>query len=176
MTRQKIASIIFFIMPFAFAWVLIGQIIQSQLTTDKLLRITGIVDTTIEVATYRHKSNRKDHELRIFLRDTSEYFRFMDIYNYDRFRNRIKQGDAAEIYIRPKWLVPLGLGYRNDIFQMSINGQIIFDISQTHRNSNGIIIVSIIAIPLFIFLGQWTRRKARQKKSSRQHEVWQKTG
>ena len=58
------------------------------------------------------------------------------------------------IYIRPKWLVPLGLGYRNDVFQMTIKGQTIFEVSQTHKNETGIIIVSIIAIPFFIFIGQ----------------------
>jgi hypothetical protein len=62
------------------------------------------------------------------------------------------------------WLVPFGLGYRNDIFQLTINGQTIFDISETHKNENGIIIVSIIAIPLFILLGLWGGRKAREKK------------
>ena len=87
----------------------------------------------------------------------------MDVYKHQRFRGQIVNGDTAEIYIRPKWLVPLGLGYRNDVLQMNINGQTIFDVSQTHRNENGIIIISIIAIPLFIFLGRWTKRKAQQK-------------
>ena len=153
-------------MPFVFAWVLVGQILQSRLSVDKLIKVTGIIKDTKEVATHVRKRlfyTHKDIELRIYLKDTSEYFRLMDVYKYQRFRGQIANGDTAEIYIRPKWLVPLGLGYRNDVFQMDINGQTIFDVSQTNRNENGIIIVSIIAIPLFIFLGQWTKRKARQK-------------
>jgi hypothetical protein len=52
MTRQKIASFVFFIMPFAFAWVLVGQILQSRLTVDKLIKVTGIIKNTEEVATH----------------------------------------------------------------------------------------------------------------------------
>jgi len=164
MTRAIFGQYISYLAVLGFSWVLIGQIIQSHLTTERLIKISGTIDTTIEVATYRPKSNRKDHELRIFLNDTTEYFRFMDIYKYDRFRGRIHRGDTAEIYIRPKWLVPLGMGYRNDIFQMALNGQTIFNVSQTKRNTNGIIILSIIAIPLFIFLGQLNKRKVRNLK------------
>ena len=166
MTRKKIAPIICFIMPFFFSWVLVGQVIQSQLTVDNLVRVTGLIDSTKEVATHVRKrlfSTHKDLELRIYLKDTSEYFRIMDVYKYPRFRGQIVNGDTAEIYIRPKWLVPLGLGYRNDVFQMAINRQTIFEVSQTQRNEKGIIIVSLIAIPLFIFLGGWTRRKVRQQ-------------
>ena len=153
-------------MPFVFAWVLVGQIVQSRLSVDKLIKVTGIITGTKEVATNVRKKlfyTHKDLELRIYLKDTSEYFRIMDVYKYPRFRGQIKNGDTAEIYIRPKWLVPLGLGYRNDVFQLNVNGQTIFDISGTHRNENAIIIVSIIAIASFIFLGQWTRRKAQRK-------------
>lgn len=166
MTRQKLASIIFFVMPFVFTWVLVGQILQSRLTLDKLIKVAGIVEGTKEVTTHVRKRlfyTHKDVELRIYLKDTSEYFRIMDVYKYQRFGRQIVYGDTAEIYIRPKWLVPLGLGYRNDVFQLNINGQTVFGISETHKNENGIIIVSIIAIPLFILLGQWTKRKAQQK-------------
>jgi hypothetical protein len=174
MTREKIASIIFFIMPFVFAWVLVGQIVQLQLTVDRLIKVTGIVEGTREVATNVRKrlfNKHKDLELRIYLKDTSEYFRVMDIYKYSRFRGQIGNGDTAEIYIRPKWLVPLGLGYRNDVFQLNINGQTIFDVSETHRNEKRIIIVSIIATPLFILLGLWTRRKARKKEKQKEKIV-----
>jgi hypothetical protein len=167
MTRQKVASIIFFIMPLLFAWVLVGQIIQSGLTVDKLIKVTGIVENTKEVTSHVKKGllyTHKDVELRIYLKDTTEYFRIMDVYRYQRFRGQLLNGDTAEIYIRPKWLVAYGLGYRNDIFHLTINGKTIFDISETHKNENGIVIVSIIAIPLFILLGLWTKRKARDKK------------
>ena len=140
-------------------WVLVGQLVQSNLTTSKLVKIDGLIDKTIEVATPRPKSKRKDYELRIFLQDTAEYFRFMDIYKYQRFVGQIHNGDTAQIYIRPKWLIPLGMGYRNDIFQMTINGKTIFDISQTRRNTSGIIVVALIAIPFFILLGIYIRRK-----------------
>ena len=82
----------------------------------------------------------------------------MDIYKYNEFRGQIHSGDSTTIYIRPKWLVPLGLGYKNDIFQMTVNGQTIFEVSQTKRNANGIIIVCLIFIPLFIFLGQYAKQ------------------
>src|SRR5206468_10706646 len=99
MTREKIASIIFFIMPFIFAWVLVGQIIQSQLTVDKLIKVTGIIEGTQEVATHVTKKlfyTSKDLELRIYLKDTSEYYRIMDVYKYPRFRGQIGTGDTAE--------------------------------------------------------------------------------
>ena len=83
----------------------------------------------------------------------------MDVYKYNSFRKQINKGDKAEIFIRPKWLVPLGMGHGNDIFQMTINGKTIFDISQTKKNSGGIILVALIAIPGFIFLGQYIKRK-----------------
>ena len=140
-------------------WVLVGQLIQSNMSISELVKIDGLIDKTIQVATPRPKSKRKDYELRIFLQDTTEYFRLMDIYKYQNFRGQIHNGDTAEIYIRPKWLVTLGMGYRNDIFQMTINGKTIFDISQTKRNTKGIIVVALIAIPFFIFLGLYIRRK-----------------
>ena len=139
--------------------VLVGQSIQYTMTTKILTKIDGIIDTTIEVKKKKRKSRRFDYELRIFLQDTTEYFRFMDIYNYNSFRNQINNGGKAEIFVRPKWLVPLGMGHRNDIFQMSINGKIIFDISQTKKNSGGIILLSLIAIPGFILLGRYLKRK-----------------
>ena len=73
MTRQKIASLIFFIMPILFVWVLVGQILQSRLTVDKLIKVTGIVEDSKEVATYVRKRlfyTHKDVELRIYLKDT----------------------------------------------------------------------------------------------------------
>ena len=157
-------------MSIAFAWVVVGQVIQAQLTVDKLVKVTGIVDDTKEIETHVRKKlfyTHKDVELRIYLKDTSEYFRIMDVYQYKRFREQIKRGDTAEIYIRPKWLVPLGLGYKNDVFQLNINGQIIFDISETHRNENQIIILSVIVIPLCIFLGLWAKRKGLVKERQR---------
>lgn len=129
------------------------------MTTKTLTKIEGIVDTTVEVGRKVYKSRKKSYELRIFLKDTSEYFRFMEFYNYRKFRWKIHRGDTAEIYIRPKWLVPLGMGYRNDIFQMTINGKSVFDISQTRKNSGGIIIVVLIGIPIVIFIGQYIGRK-----------------
>lgn len=140
-------------------WVLIGQTIQCNMTTKTLTKVEGIIDTTIEVGKRKGKSNLKTYELRILLQDTSEYFRFMEIYKYNSFRGQIHWGDTAEIYIRPKWLVPLGMGYRNDVFQLTLNGKRIFDISQTRKNSRRIIIVALIAIPGFVFLGRTIKRK-----------------
>lgn len=140
-------------------WVLVGQTIQYTMTTNILTKVEGTIDTTIEVKKEKRKSSRFDYELRIFLQDTSEYFRIMDIYKYRSFREQISTGDKTEIYVRPKWLVPLGMGYRNDVFHMTINGNIIFDISKTRNNSGGIIILSILTIPFFIFLGRYIERK-----------------
>jgi len=140
-------------------WVLVGQTIQYTMTTKILTKVEGIIEETIEVKKKKRKSRRFDYELRIFLQDTSEYFRLMDIYKYRSFREQISKGDTAEIYIRPKWLVPLGMGYKNDIFHMTINDRVIFDISKTRKNSGEIIIVAILGIPLFIFLGRYVGRK-----------------
>jgi hypothetical protein len=166
MTRLKIGSIVFiYLMPVVLIWILVGQILQSQLTIDKLVKVTGIIDAASEVTTYQHSKtgSGKTVELRIFLKDTSEYFRIMSIYKYDRFQNQIQSGDTAEIYIRPKWMIPFGMGYRNDVFQMSINGQIIFPISDTKKNEDEMIIFSLLAIPSCILLGKWIRKKAKQK-------------
>ena len=140
-------------------WVLVGQVIQYTMTTRALVKVEGVIDRIIEVKKKKRKSNLLDYELRIYLEDTSEYFRLMDIYKYHSFRSKVNKGDKAEIYIRPKWLVPFGMGHRNDIFQMTTNGTTIFDISKTRRNSKGIIIVFCIAIPVFIFLGKYLHRK-----------------
>ncbi|MBL0155179.1 MAG: hypothetical protein IPP93_17550 [Chitinophagaceae bacterium] len=75
MKKERIASIIFFIMPFAFAWVLVGQVIQARLTVDKLVKVRGIVGDTREIATNVRKKffyTHKDLELRIYLKDTSD--------------------------------------------------------------------------------------------------------
>ena len=158
MIRKRIGQYFCYLAALASCWVMIGQIIQTNLTIDKLIKVTGTIEKSIEVAKKKRKSNLKDYELRIFLNNTTEYFRFMDIYKYDRFRDLIHHGDTVEIYIRPKWLVPLGLGHRNDIFQ---NGQTIFEISQTKRNGNGIIIISLIAISAFIFLGWYIKKRGK---------------
>ncbi len=158
-TRKIIGKYFCYLFALAMCWVLVGQTIQYSMTTNILTKVEGSIDTTIEKKKKRRKSRQFDYELRIFLKDTSEYFRLMDIYKYRSFREQISKGDKAEIYIRPKWLVPLGIGYRNDIFHMTINGNIIFDISKTRKNSGGIIIVAILAIPLFIFLGKYVSRK-----------------
>jgi len=151
MTKKILGQYFFYIAALASAWVLVGATIQTNLTTKKLTKVEGIIDTTIEVKKKRHKSNNYDYELRIYIKNNTDYFRFMDIYKYNEFRGQIHSGDSTAIYIRPKWLVPLGLGYKNDIFQMTVNGQTIFEVSQTKRNANGIIIVCLISIPLFIF-------------------------
>ena len=159
MIKKIIGQYLLYLLALAMCWVLIGQIIQYNLTINKLVKVSGIINKTTEVGKTKYKSRRKDYELRIFLDDTTEYFRLMDIYKYRSFRWKISKGDTAEIYIRPKWLVPLGMGYRNDIFQMSINGKTIFDISKTRKNATGIIIVSLLAIPISIFLGYNIKRR-----------------
>ena len=158
MTKKIIGQYFCYLAALASAWVLVGATIQTNLTTNKLTKVDGIIDTTIEVKKKRYKSNNYDYKLRIYIKDNTDYFRFMDIYKYNEFRGQIHSGDSTAIYIRPKWLVPLGLGYKNDIFQMTVNGQTIFEVSQTKRNANGIIIVCLISIPLFIFLGQYAKK------------------
>ncbi|MCC7027969.1 MAG: hypothetical protein IT265_13480 [Saprospiraceae bacterium] len=144
-------------------WVLVGQLIESNLTIEKLIKVNGTIDTTIIVEKNRLKSKKKDYELRIFLVETNEYFRFLDIYRYDKFLEKIHHGDSTEIYVRPKWLVPLGMGYKNDIFQMTLNRQIIFDISQRENNANGIIFISLISILLFTLSGFYINRKKHKR-------------
>ncbi|MBL7733145.1 MAG: hypothetical protein JNM88_18380 [Chitinophagaceae bacterium] len=125
-----------------------------------LIKVEGIVDTTIEVKKKKYKSMKYDYELRIFLQDTNEYFRLTGNYNYPAFKDQVSGGDKATIWIRPKWLVPLGMGYRNDIFQMLVNDKIVFDISKRKRNSGKIIIACLVFIPVVIFLGKYYSRKS----------------
>lgn len=159
MSRKIIGQYFFYLAALLFSWVLVGQIIQVNLTVDKLVRVSGTIHKTVEIAKKRRQGYSYDYELRIFLKDTTEYFRLMDIYRYDLFKEKINSGDSSDIFIRPKWLVALGLGYRNDIFQMAVNGETLFDVSQTKRNNTGILIVSAIAVPFFLFLGQYIKKK-----------------
>lgn len=135
--KKIIEQYFFYFFAIAMCWVLVGQTIEYTMTTKTLTKVDGIIDTTIEVGKKKYKSRKKTYELRVFLQDTSEYFRFMEIYKYRAFRHQIRHGDTAEIFIRPKWLILLGMGHRNDIFQMTINRNTIFDISRTRKNSGG---------------------------------------
>lgn len=162
MKKSTIGQIFSYLAALALLWVLVGQIIQVNLTTDKLIKVSGIVDRKLEAW---NTAKKKELELRIYLKGKPDYFRFMHVYNYDKFSYQINPGDSVEIFVRPKWLVSLGLGYKNDIFQMSSNGETIFEIADTKKNNMGIIVVVALGIPAFILLAQYIRRKQKNSPS-----------
>ena len=157
MIKEKIRKYFFYLAALVSLWVFVGATIQTNITSNNLSKVSGIIDTTIEVRKKRYKSKNYDFELRIYIKGDTEYYRFMDIYKYNEFRGQLKSGEFTSIYIRPKWLVPLGLGYKNDIFQMTVNGQTVFAFEQTKKNEKGILVVSLLSIPLFIFLGRYKK-------------------
>jgi hypothetical protein len=160
MSGRQIAGFLNYVVILGFVWVLVGQLIQSKLTIDDLSPVYGIVEKVDDASTLRLRSQRKDHELRIFLSGNPKYFRLMDIYHYERFASTIHIGDTVLIYIRPDWVVIFGLGRKQDIYQMSINGRVVFDLSETKTNERGIIMVFLIAIPLLLWLGKLGRRRS----------------
>ena len=40
---------------------------------------------------------------------------------------------------------------------MTVNGQTVFAFEQTKKNEKGILVVSLLSIPLFIFLGRYKK-------------------
>jgi len=157
MIKEKIRKYFFYLASLVSLWVFVGATIQTNITSNNLSKVSGIIDTTIEVRKKRYKSNNYDYELRIYIKGDTEYYRLMDIYKYNEFRGQLKSGVFASIYVRPKWLVPLGLGYKNDIFQMTVNGQTVFAFEQTKKNEKGILVVSLLSILFFIFLGRYKK-------------------
>ena len=157
MIKEKIRKHFFYLASLVSLWVFVGATIQTNMTSNNLSKVSGIIDTTLEVRKRRYKSKNYYFELRIYIKGDTEYYRFMDIYKYNEFRGQLKSGEFTSIYIRPKWLVPLGLGYKNDIFQMTVNGKTVFAFEQTKKNEKGILVVSLLSIPLFIFLGRYKK-------------------
>jgi hypothetical protein len=141
-------------------WVLTGQILQRNLTISKLVPVRGIIDDSQEVVANVKKKlldTQVDKEFRIKLKGSSEYFRIMEVYKYSGFAHQISAGDTAELFIRPKWLVPLGLGKRNDVFHLVVNGVTVFNVQQTRRNADGIIAVALVVIPGAFLLARWIK-------------------
>ena len=161
-TKQKIGSLFFYTMAIIFSLGLVGVFWQSGITTKNLELVTGIVHKT-EVVTIvvPSRGHNVQSELRLFLKDSSEYFRISDVYKFERFRDRIQEGDSAEIFIRPKLLQRFFLGQRNDIMHLNINGQIIVDVVQTRKIANAAIIVGIAAIIVFLLLAIFGGRIAK---------------
>ncbi|NCT93131.1 MAG: hypothetical protein GXC72_01800 [Chitinophagaceae bacterium] len=176
MVREVVGKYLSYLAVLFFSWVLIGQLIQANLVVDNLNKISGTIDTTMEITLFKSRSKEKYHELRIFINEKGDYFRLMDTYDYPRFLPNIKRGDSAEIYIRPKWLTVLGMGYGNDIFQMAINGKVVFEISETRKTAKGIAVIAAVAIPVFAFLAALINRALRKHRRLQPTSVLQKLG
>lgn len=142
-----------------FLYVLVGQIIQSRLELNEFVKVEGVVENTKVVRTGSRGNSR---ELRIYLQNSSEYFRIMDVYNYQKFQERIQPDVNVVIYVRPPWVVPLGMGYKNDVFHLVVNGKVLFDISKKKWHDKGIAIAALIVTPVMIFVGQLIRRKGKR--------------
>jgi hypothetical protein len=153
------------IFAIGFAWILTGQIIQLCLPLDKYTRITGVVSDAREHTVIERKRlirTTKVKEIRIFLRDTAAYFSISASHKNKKFQPLINTGDTAIIYIRPQWLVPMAIGKRKHIQELHINGQPLFTLRDNRKITFGMMIISIITIPVFLFLGLWYKRKMKE--------------
>lgn len=136
MNKENIVRYSCFLSLFFFSWILLGQSIQFYLTRDKLVAQSGIISEVLEVSSGLR--NKRAHELHISLKERPDYFRIMDIYPYKTFSSTLHPGDQATIYIRPRWLSILGMGKKNDIFQMVVNGKTVLDLQQTRNKAKGL--------------------------------------
>ncbi len=141
-----------------FFWVLIGNLIEQNYKKDNLTKITGRVVNVNEAITTKRK-NSNDYELRIYLNNYPQYFRILDNFKYENIQKKIKIGDEVQIYFRPKYLVPLGMGRQTDIYQLENKNEILLDISERKRKSKGSIVISLISIIVFGALYYFGKRK-----------------
>lgn len=134
-----------------YTWLAVGSIILLRMPADKLVKVTGVVDTAT-VAIMSHSGRRDHYGLRIFLQDnqhTHEYFRLTDDYGNNPLRSSINRGDTAIIYIRPKWLVPLTLEHYNDIQQLFVNRKEVLSFEEVKRTNKVSLAFWITFIALF---------------------------
>lgn len=157
MNKVKVVRYICFLSLFLFSWILLGQSFQFYLTRDKLVAQSGIISDVLEVSSGLR--NKRVQELRISLKEQPGYFRIMDIYPYKTFSSTLQPGDQATLYIRPRWLSLLGMGHKNDIFQMAVNGKTVFELQQTKTKAKGLILLSGVALFLSFMFILVTREK-----------------
>ena len=123
--------------------------------TGKVISIDNIVTKIINKPAYR----RKKTELRIVLENHDGYFRLTDNYRYENILQVVKKGSNLTIYTRPKYLVPIGMGKQNDIYQMELNDSVLFSIKHRNRNSKKLIWTSSIFLGIFGSAYFFSKRK-----------------
>jgi hypothetical protein len=130
----------------AFSWILIGDLIELNYSKNNLNKITGTIENIEEVLI---QGKREYNELRISLNNYPKYFRITDNFKYQNIQEKLKIGDEIQIYFRPKYLVPFGLGKETDIYQLEYKKEILYDIAKRKKNSKGLIVFSLIALTIF---------------------------
>jgi hypothetical protein len=141
-----------------FTWVVIGNLIELNYKKDNLIKITGRIININEAVSTKRK-NSQDYELRLYLNNYPEYFRILDNFKYDKIQKKVKLGDEVQIYFRPKYLVPLGMGRQTDIYQLERKNEILLDLSERKRKSKGFIVISLIFLLIFGALHYFAKRK-----------------
>ena len=148
-----------------FSWVVIGNLIELNYKKDNLIKISGEIININEVVSIKRK-NSQDYELRLYLNNYQKYFRILDNFKYDNIQKKIKIGDEVQIYFRPKYLVPLGMGRQTDIYQLESKNEILLDLSERKRKSKGLIVISLIALTIFGAAYYFAKRKINKKSYS----------
>jgi hypothetical protein len=141
-----------------FFWVLVGNLIELNYKKENLTKITGRIISINEAVSTKRK-NSQDYELRLYLNNYPKYFRILDNFKYDKIQKKVKRGDEVQIYFRPKYLVPLGMGRQTDIYQLESKNVILLDLSERKRKSKGFIVISLIFLIIFGALYYFAKRK-----------------
>jgi hypothetical protein len=156
--KNKSSEYGLYLMALVFFFVLVGQIIQSQLKPGNFVKVEGIVTKANEIETSSRRGGRST-ALTIYLDNSDEYFRLRESDRYYRFRTKVQPGTRVIIYTRPEWLATYGLGQKNDVFRLVANGEIVFERPYKKWYEGQISIIAMIAIPLLILLARWVRPK-----------------
>lgn len=146
-------------------WITLGSVFERSYETKDLIRISGRVISIQEVTTKvidKPAYKGKEQELRIYLSNSTEYFRLTDSYNYQHILNLLNNGDTVQIYIRKSHLVPLGMGKQTDIYQLEQQGKVLFDLRERKQSSKGITIIGAISTLGFLTFYLYHKRKVKQ--------------
>ena len=141
-----------------FSWVIIGSLIEINYRKENLNKITGRIINIKEVQT-RNSKKSQDYELRLYLDNYSKYFRITDNFKYQNIQRKLKFGDDVQIYFRPKYLLAFGFGKQTDVYQLEYKKEVLLDLSKRKRNSEGLIVMSLIFILIFGTIYYFANRK-----------------
>ena len=144
-----------------FSWGLVGNLIESNYKKENLIKITGKIKNIKEVLNLKRK-NSEDLELRIYLENYPEYFRILDNFKYNNIQKKVKLRDGVQLYFRPKYLVPIGMGKQSDIYQLEHKNKILLNLKDRKKNSKSLININLIFLLVFGILYYFAKRKIKK--------------